>query len=101
MIGRAGLPNTGSTTRRLYRIGAQLWDICSAGLSRSGEKTWWEEAAYQKSIGFNDEMMYECDNGLGTPVTNDCSDIQLNKLGAPSDSVSVGPSVTQFLHSSR
>ena len=101
MTGRAGLENTGSNTRRLYRIGAQLWSICSAGLSRSGERTWWEEATYQASIPFDVEMAYECDNDLGSPVLNDCSDIQINQLGPPSDTVSVGPGNTQFLHSSR
>ncbi|MCJ1237109.1 hypothetical protein MMC14_005093 [Varicellaria rhodocarpa] len=100
MTGRAGLENTGSNTRRLYRIGAQLWSICSAGLSRSGERTWWEEATYQASIPFDVEMAYECDNDLGSPVLNDCSDIQINQLGPPSDTVSVGPGNTQFLHSS-
>ena len=101
MTGRAGLENTGSNTRRLYRIGAQLWSICSAGLSRSGERTWWEEAKYQASVPFDVEMAYQCDTDLGSPVLNDCSDIQINQLGPPSDRVSVGPGNTYFLHSSR
>ena len=45
------------------------------------------------------EMSYECDTSLGAPLVNDCSGIEWgNELGPDSDTISVGPAKTTFLH---
>ena len=102
MGGAAGLPSTGSTTRRLYRIAAQLWDIAGVNMHRNGPITWWQTGSLPPA---SDDMIYECDSGLGSPSVADCAQIEWNQLGPasispPSDTVTVGPGLTHFLHQS-
>ena len=58
------------------------------------EETWW------KDLGtvLTDLMTYECDAKLGSPTAIDCSQLEYSSLiGAPSDSVTIGPGMDQFL----
>lgn len=66
-------------------------------MERGGSLTWWDDKAPQAP----DEMQYECDAGLGTPSLADCTKIQWQGLGPPSDTVTVGPGTTKFLTSSK
>lgn len=84
----------------LYQAAANLWDLCGVGMSRGGTSTWWQ--IFPKiSNPKIDEMAYECDAKLGSPSTADCSKIEWNQLGAPSDTVTVVPGMTKYLHSSK
>ena len=79
---------------------ALVWLQSAAGMSRTGQTAWWTEAASP------DEMTYECDADLGSPLLTECTQIEWNQLGPasvspPSDTVTVGPGVVQFLHSSQ
>ena len=84
----------------LYQAAANLWDLCGVGLSRGGTSTWWQILPKPSNPKI-DEMAYECDAKLGSPSMSDCSKIEWNQLGAPSDTVTVVPGMTQYLHSSK
>ena len=44
-----------------------------------------------------DEMTYHCDAGLGAPSATNCSKIDYSQLGAPSDTVMIGPGSPKVL----
>ena len=90
----------GSSSSAYYLLLASYWNAASVGMTRGGTTTW-----YQKSPG-PDEMTYECDANLGAPPPVDCTQIEWNQLGPasvspPSDTITVGPGVVEFLHQSK
>ena len=103
MSGAAGMPMTGSTSRHQYQVAARLWDLCAVNMHRQGPITWWQLGSIPPA---SDDMIYECDAGLGSPSTVDCAQIEWNQLGPasvspPSDTITVGPGLTHFLHQSK
>ena len=73
----------------------------SASLASLGtHHSWVLPDSSQIGIGIAaNEMSYECDASLGAPLVNDCSGIEWgNELGPDSDTISVGPAQTTFLH---
>ena len=47
--------------------------------------------AWDATTSVPDEMTYRCDAGLGVPSATNCSRIDYSQLGAPSDTVMIGP----------
>ena len=82
---------------KIRSIGGQMWELASTGMIRSSSTTWWLSASQSST---HDEMTYECDTALGSPAVVDCTQVEWNQLGPPSDTVRVGPGMVQFLHSS-
>lgn len=78
----------------LYGTSVKTWEMKTEDMSRGGTTPWWKPAS-----DASDEMTYECDAGLGSPSSIDCSKIEWSQLGPPSDTVSVGPGRVTFLHS--
>ena len=74
----------------------RFWTARSERMSRGGTYTWWGPPA-----GYTSSMAYECDSQLGAPTTVDCTHIQWDELGPPSDSITVSPGTVRFLHSSK
>ena len=66
-------------------------------MTRGGSLTWWDS----ESSPARDEMRYECDTGLGAPGLVDCTKIQWQGLGPPSDTLTVGPGSAKFFTSSK
>lgn len=72
------------------------WSNQAAAMSHGGNTPWWSLSVDPAS----DKMTYECDEDLGRPKETDCTHIEWNLLGPPSDSLTVGPGITTFLHQS-
>ena len=98
MHGAAGGETTSSEMKKIRSIGGQMWELASTGMLRSSSTTWWLSASQSSA---HDEMTYECDTSLGSPVVADCAQVEWNQLGPPSDTLTVGPQNVHFLHSSR
>ena len=101
MSGAIGAPTTPSNMKKVNSVGAKMWEISAAGMTRGGSTTWWISAAQAVK---SDEMAYECDPKLGSPSGVDCSAIEWSQLGPASvtphsDTVTLGPGAVQFLHS--
>ena len=47
-----------------------------------------------------DDMMYDCDAGLGVPSAINCSQLDYSQLGASSDTVTIAPGTSKILSSS-
>ena len=63
---------------------------------------WWSEPKTPPNTSplATNDTTYQCDASLGAPNVNDCSDLDLFKLGAPSDSLIVAPGAPKVLTSS-
>ena len=79
------------------RTRSQFWSERRARMQSGGSISWWQYQPNQLS----DEMEYRCDINLGSPLANDCSHIQWDQLGPPSDSVTISSGDVQFFHSSK
>ena len=73
----------------------QKWNDQAARMGRGETVPFW---GTEPSTGTSDEMNYDCDANLGSPAEVDCTQIEWNQLGPPSDSVQVGPGKITFLH---
>ena len=98
----AGQSPRGSTARQRYETNSGIWMSTSQSMTRGSTIPWWNKGVSSSP----DEMTYECDAALGSPAVVDCANIEWNQLGPtsvspPSDTVSLGPGMTQFLHSSK
>ena len=65
------------------------------------DTTWWNVAispTQQSALEASNKMTYECDAGLGSPSTVDCTKLEWSELGVGSDTVKVAPGVVTFLH---
>ena len=91
-----GTTQVGSETMVRLAVRADYWNTQAKSMTRGGARPWW----YPLSSSIVDEMNYECDAGLGRPSKVDCTQIEWQQLGAPSDSIAVGPEQITFLHSS-
>ena len=91
----AGTTPPGSL-RQHYIEGAARYNSISLQMNTDGDGklTWYEYKAA------SDDMTYECDPTLGTPQWTDCSQLEYSKLGASSDTLSVGPGTPKVLTSS-
>ena len=74
---------------------SNFWLQRALRMRSGGAVSWWQ---YQRD---GQEMAYECDENLGIPSGNDCTHIQWNQLGPPSDSVTISPGVVRFFHSGK
>ena len=66
----------------------------SIWMTRGGEQGWWETFktdSPSEGEGETETMLYSCDASLGSPTSVDCSLLSYSELGAPSDSVTIGP----------
>ena len=93
----------GSDLKKFFQIDSGIWTLAGTLLTPGSTITWWKGLSLSWT---SDEMAYECDASLGSPSDVDCSNIEWNQLGPtslspPSEVVSVGPGVVQFLHSSK
>ena len=87
----------GSDAMAALAIRADYWNTQAKSMVRGDVRPWWHND--QSSTA--DEMTYQCDAGLGKPAEVDCTQIEWQHLGHPSDSVAVGPGHITFLHSSK
>ena len=85
-------------TKSLHAQDAGLWALVSADMTRGSSSTWWQ-GKMNTQISDEDTMTYECDAGLGSPLTVDCAQVEYSQLGAPTDTISVRPEEVTFLHS--
>ena len=74
---------------------SQVWIAQASRMSRSSRSPKW----YSTSSQVIDQMNYQCDAELGTPSVTDCSKVEWEQLGPPSDTLAIGPGATTFLHS--
>ena len=58
--------------------------------------TWWQAA-----LSPPDDMTYECDTSLGSPTPMDCSQLQWQGFGNPSDSIQIIPGNPKSFFSSK
>ena len=93
----------GSDLEKFFQLDTEIWTQTAISLTPGSTITWWKGLSLPSAF---DEMTYECDASLGSPSDVDCSNVEWNQLGPtslspPSEVVSVGPGVVQFLHSSK
>ena len=77
-----------------YKLARAIHDRGQKMMGQGG--TWWEAASNPR-----DEMAYECDTNLGSPTPVDCSQLQWQGFGNPSDSVKIGPGNPKSFSSSK
>lgn len=65
-------------------------------MEKGSSERWWDPVREQP-----DEMAYECDAKLGSPAAVDCTQIQWQGLGPPSDTIQVAPGVNKLFSTSR
>ena len=58
--------------------------------------TWWEN-----NDGAVDEMSYECDANLGSPLAVDCDQIEWSQLSSTSDTLALAADQVKFFHQSK
>lgn len=75
---------------------ATKWEQQATRMGRGETLPWWQQDPNASS---HDEMSYECDAGLGTPSEVDCTQIEWQQLGPPSDTITISPNMATFLHS--
>ena len=86
----------GSTPRSFHELRSGYWQVQAASMQRGGVWNPWRKYSASR----NDEMIYECDAGLGRPTGNDCTKIEWNQLSPANqaDMITIGPE-TRFFHS--
>ncbi|MCJ1235249.1 hypothetical protein MMC14_003216 [Varicellaria rhodocarpa] len=73
---------------------ANMWEIQSIRMTRGGSSVPW----YTFDLSATDEMTYECDADLGSPLEVDCAQIEWNQLYPTKDTVTVTPTSATFFH---
>lgn len=68
----------------------------SEDMVKGGAEKWWE---YNRDHPI--EMTYECDAKLGSPSVVDCTQIQWQGLGPPSDTIRLTPGENKLISTSR
>ena len=68
--------------------------IVSQKMTPGGKTPWWQQVPDSA-----DKMTYECDSKLGSPMEQDCANIEFGGLGADDDTISVGEGIVKFLSS--
>ena len=91
-----------SADRQIATIAAVYWSALAVEMESGGNIMWWDDQPSQTT----DDMTYACETDLGSPSITDCTQIEWNQLGPasinpPSDTVTVGPGIVQFFHSSK
>ena len=86
---------TNSIAPGLLRANGRQWYNTGMAMGRPSQLPWWRYPV----MTVPDEMTYECDASLGNPTAADCTHIEWNQLGPPSDSLTVQPGNTKFLYS--
>ena len=76
---------------------ANMWEIQSIRMTRGGSSVPW----YTFDLSATDEMTYECDADLGSPLEVDCAQIEWNQLYPTKDTVTVTPTSATFFHHSK
>ena len=71
-------------------------DMKASEMEKGSSERWWDPIR-----GQSDEMAYECDPKLGSPAVVDCTQIQRQGLGAPSDTIQVAPGVNKLFSTSK
>ena len=84
-----------SNVRSLQLANGWLWYNTATAMERPSSLPWWRYPVMTTP----NEMTYECDASLGNPSAADCTNIEWNQLGPPSDSLTVQPGNTKFFHS--
>ncbi|KAL9119208.1 MAG: hypothetical protein Q9187_004238 [Circinaria calcarea] len=96
----AGLQGIGSSDtsrmRKVSSVGQKMWELRSQGMKRDKSETWWIGIPPSRV----NQMVYECDAGLGNPPVVDCLQIEWSQLrsgsaGGSLDTVRVGPKAVQ------
>lgn len=85
-----------SIARTLHLTNWRRWYTTAVSMRRPNMVPWWRR--YPLTT-IHDEMTYECDENLGNPAAADCTDIEWNQLGSPSDSLTLESGNTKFFHS--
>ena len=93
----------GSDLRKFLSLDAEIWLGAATGMTAGSSTTWWNVLSV---VPTTDQMAYECDASLGSPSIVECSNIEWNQLvpaylAPPSDTLAVGPGMTQFFHSGK
>ena len=80
----------------------QLWRrAIEMGHQKDPYFTWWQPEPSSRVVSQSpNEMTYECDAKLGSPALVDCSQLEWQGLGFPSDTVTVSPSTPKSYLSS-
>lgn len=86
----------GASKRKVYNYNSRKFTQYAMGAVRGGDRPWWQPPRRSAS----DDMIYECDAGLGNPAEVDCSQVEWHQVKPPSDTLTVGPGNPTFLHSS-
>ena len=99
-LAAAAIASETLSTSFAYMAYSMKWTESAVGMIRGSEIPWWAKGSSP------DDMAYECDANLGSPLVTDCIQIEWNQLGPtsaspPSDTVAIGPGFVQFLHSSQ
>ena len=86
---------SGNSYASHYIEGAWILELIASDMDRDSPNTlWWDSLRKTPTAT---QMAYECDPKLGSPTVVDCSKLEYSSLlGAPSDSISVGPGSDQF-----
>ena len=75
----------------------RLWEAQAQLMKRlTGATPWWSDINLSM-----DEMTYECDINLGSPVDADCNQIEMGGSGSLSRTLEIGPEEVRFLYSSK
>ena len=79
-----------------YLDRVNFWQGQAEGMSSMGNTriSWWRSQPRNSN-----QMMYQCDAGLGTPSLYDCIQVQSSQINYLGDSLAVGPGIVHFLHS--
>ncbi|KAL9112213.1 MAG: hypothetical protein Q9187_007809 [Circinaria calcarea] len=85
----------GSPFATRYWDGAVLFATEALALDREGESSWWQNLRSERFR--RNEMVYECDAKLGTPVSAHCNQLEYSQLGPLSDTIIVGPGLDKLL----
>lgn len=78
-----------------YLDGAILFMAEAVAMDREIELPWWQDLRSERFR--RNEMVYECDAKLGTPVSAHCSQLEYSQLGPLSDTIIVGPGLDKLL----
>ena len=84
----------GSSSRAItFGVGAEVWSEKAESMERGGTTPWWNSIPMSSA-----ETVYECDAALGRPSVVDCEQLEWSQLGSASDTLSIRPEQTTFVH---